>query len=79
MLVLRASRLFTPLEEVLNPLVFIEDGFISKVSSLSQAEIPQNAQVAVSYTHLDVYKRQHVIVVTVEQHMLPLFSLSRNL
>jgi N-acetylglucosamine-6-phosphate deacetylase len=45
MLVLRASRLFTPLEEVLNPLVFIEDGFISKVSSLSQAEIPQNAQV----------------------------------
>ncbi len=49
MLVLRASRLFTPLEEVLNPLVFIEDGFISKISSRDHADLsqhaPQNARV----------------------------------
>src|ERR1700677_3375004 len=45
MLVLRASRLFTPLEEVPNPLVFIEDGLISKISSRDEAEIPPNARV----------------------------------
>jgi N-acetylglucosamine-6-phosphate deacetylase len=43
MLVLRASRLFTPLEEILNPLVFIEDGRISKISSRDHADLPQNA------------------------------------
>jgi N-acetylglucosamine-6-phosphate deacetylase len=43
MLVLRASRLFTPLEEILNPLVFIEDGLIAKISSRDHTEIPQNA------------------------------------
>jgi N-acetylglucosamine-6-phosphate deacetylase len=45
MLVLRASRLFTPLEEVLNPLVFIEDGLISKISSRDHADLPQKARV----------------------------------
>jgi N-acetylglucosamine-6-phosphate deacetylase len=43
MLVLSASRLFTPLEEISHPLVFIEDGFISKVSSRGQCEVPNNA------------------------------------
>jgi len=45
MLVLSASRLYTPLEEVRNPLVFIEDGFISKVSSRGQTEVPNNASL----------------------------------
>jgi N-acetylglucosamine-6-phosphate deacetylase len=45
MLVLRASRLFTPLEEIINPLVFIEDARISQLSSQDHAEIPQHARV----------------------------------
>ena len=43
MLVLSASRLYTPREEILQPLVFVDDGFISKVSSRSQSEIPSHA------------------------------------
>jgi N-acetylglucosamine-6-phosphate deacetylase len=43
MLVLRASRLFTPLEEILNPLVFIEDGHITKIVSRDHADLLQNA------------------------------------
>jgi N-acetylglucosamine-6-phosphate deacetylase len=45
MLVLCAHRLFTPREEVLNPLLFVEDGLISAVSSRAEREIPQNATV----------------------------------
>jgi N-acetylglucosamine-6-phosphate deacetylase len=45
MIVLSASRLFTPLEEIADPLVFIEDGLVSAVSSRSQREIPKNATV----------------------------------
>src|SRR5271165_883623 len=45
MIVLRAHRLYTPLEELMNPLVFIEDGFISAVSSQGEVEIPKNATV----------------------------------
>jgi len=45
MIVLCAKRLYTPLEEVRNPLVFIEDGIISDVSSRDQREIPRNATV----------------------------------
>jgi N-acetylglucosamine-6-phosphate deacetylase len=43
MLVLSASRLYTPLEEVSDPLVFLDDGFISKISSRGQTEVPKNA------------------------------------
>jgi len=43
MIVLCAQRLFTPQEEILDPLVFIEDGLVSAVSSRSQQEIPKNA------------------------------------
>jgi N-acetylglucosamine-6-phosphate deacetylase len=43
MIVLSARRLYTPLEEIHHPLVFIEDGIISAVSSREQKEIPKNA------------------------------------
>jgi N-acetylglucosamine-6-phosphate deacetylase len=45
MIVLSASRLYTPLEEIQNPLLFVEDGLISAVSSRSQREIPKAAIV----------------------------------
>jgi N-acetylglucosamine-6-phosphate deacetylase len=45
MIVLSASRLYTPLEEVQNPLLSIEDGFISAVSSRARHEVPKNATV----------------------------------
>ncbi len=45
MIVLCANRLYTPQEEILNPLVFIEDGLISAVSSRAQREVPGNATV----------------------------------
>src|ERR1700688_2223881 len=45
MIVLCAHRLFTPREEILNPLLFIEDGRISAVSSRAEQEIPKNATV----------------------------------
>jgi N-acetylglucosamine-6-phosphate deacetylase len=45
MIVLCADRLFTPQEEIQNPLLFIEDGFISAVSSRAQQEIPSRATV----------------------------------
>ncbi|MGA9687014.1 MAG: N-acetylglucosamine-6-phosphate deacetylase [Candidatus Sulfotelmatobacter sp.] len=45
MIVLRAHRLYTPLEEIMSPLVFIEDGFISAVSSQAEREIPKNGTV----------------------------------
>jgi N-acetylglucosamine-6-phosphate deacetylase len=45
MLVLSASRLFTPLEEVSHPLIFVENGLISRVSRRSECEVPRNATV----------------------------------
>jgi N-acetylglucosamine-6-phosphate deacetylase len=45
MIVLSAHRLYTPQEEIQNPLLFITDGFISAVSSRTQQEIPKNATV----------------------------------
>ena len=45
MIVLCADRLFTPQEEIRNPLLFIEDGLISAVSSRAQQEIPSRATV----------------------------------
>jgi N-acetylglucosamine-6-phosphate deacetylase len=52
MIVLCAHRLFTPREEILNPLLFIEDGRISAVSSRAQQEIPKNATVIDFTRHL---------------------------
>jgi N-acetylglucosamine-6-phosphate deacetylase len=43
MIVLSANRLYTPREEIQNPLVFIENGLISEVSSRLQREIPTSA------------------------------------
>jgi N-acetylglucosamine-6-phosphate deacetylase len=43
MIVLSARQLYTPLEEIHHPLVFIEDGIISAVCSREQKEIPKNA------------------------------------
>lgn len=45
MIVLRAHRLYTPVEEILNPLLFVEDGFISAISTRHEREIPRNASV----------------------------------
>jgi N-acetylglucosamine-6-phosphate deacetylase len=43
MIVLCAHRLYTPREEILNPLVFIDAGRIAAVGSRDEREIPQNA------------------------------------
>ena len=45
MIILCAERLFTPQQELLNPLLFIEDGVIRAVSSRAEQEIPKNATV----------------------------------
>jgi|HubBroStandDraft_6_1064221.scaffolds.fasta_scaffold00010_78 N-acetylglucosamine-6-phosphate deacetylase len=45
MIVLCAHRLYTPREEIQNPLLFIEDGLISAVSSRAQQDVPKNATV----------------------------------
>jgi N-acetylglucosamine-6-phosphate deacetylase len=45
MIVLRAHRLFTPRKEIADPLLFIEDGRISAVTSQAEREIPKNAEV----------------------------------
>jgi len=43
MIVLSASRLYTPLEEIQNPLLFIEEGIVSAVSSRAEREVPSTA------------------------------------
>ena len=45
MIVLCANRLYTPQEEIKDPLLFIEDGLISAVSSRAERDIPKNAMV----------------------------------
>jgi N-acetylglucosamine-6-phosphate deacetylase len=50
MIVLHAHRLFTPLQEILNPLIFLEDGIISAVSSRERQEIPSCARL-IDFTH----------------------------
>jgi len=41
--VFTASRLYTPTEEILQPMLVVEDGRITKVASRSAAEVPSNA------------------------------------
>jgi N-acetylglucosamine-6-phosphate deacetylase len=43
--VFTATRLYTPLEEIQNPLLAVEDGLISEVSSRSTTEVPANASL----------------------------------
>jgi N-acetylglucosamine-6-phosphate deacetylase len=43
--VFTASRLFTPAEEILNPLLVVEDGRIAEVSARAGKEIPREATV----------------------------------
>ncbi|MGA9507497.1 MAG: N-acetylglucosamine-6-phosphate deacetylase [Candidatus Sulfotelmatobacter sp.] len=45
MIVLCAHRLYTPREEIVNPLLFIEDGLIASISSRAEREIPNIATV----------------------------------
>jgi N-acetylglucosamine-6-phosphate deacetylase len=45
MIVLRARRVYTPQEEIHDALLFIEDGFITTVSSQTEREIPKHATV----------------------------------
>ncbi|HEY1657500.1 MAG TPA: N-acetylglucosamine-6-phosphate deacetylase [Candidatus Sulfotelmatobacter sp.] len=45
MIVFCANRLYTPVEEIANPLVFVEDGIVSAISARDQREIPRNATV----------------------------------
>ncbi len=45
MIALCANRLYTPQEEILEPLVFIEDRRITAVCSRTQREVPANATV----------------------------------
>jgi N-acetylglucosamine-6-phosphate deacetylase len=40
-----ASRLYTPVEEILNPLLVVEDGRISELSSRTGKEVPANISV----------------------------------
>jgi N-acetylglucosamine-6-phosphate deacetylase len=50
MIVLRANRLYTPQEEIHDPLVFIDDSLITEVSSRVRREIPKNA-TEIDLTH----------------------------
>jgi N-acetylglucosamine-6-phosphate deacetylase len=50
MIVLRAQLLYTPQEEIEHPLVFIEDGIVSQLSSRTQRDIPANA-TEIDLTH----------------------------
>jgi N-acetylglucosamine-6-phosphate deacetylase len=43
--VFTATRLYTPLEEIQNPLLAVEDGLISEVSSRSTTEVPANTSL----------------------------------
>ena len=52
MIVLCAHRLYTPREEIVNPLLFIEDGLIASISSRAEQEIP-NAATVVDFTRDD--------------------------
>ena len=45
MMVFTAARLYTPLEEIGDPLLFVQDGAITKVSSRAQSETPQGASL----------------------------------
>ncbi len=45
MIVICASRLYTPREEIRDPLVFIDEGSIAAISSRDRKEIPGNATV----------------------------------
>jgi N-acetylglucosamine-6-phosphate deacetylase len=45
MIVLCAHRLYTPQEEIQDPLLFIEDGLVSVISSRAQQEVPNHAKV----------------------------------
>jgi N-acetylglucosamine-6-phosphate deacetylase len=45
MIVLTAARLFTPQEEIQNPLLFIEEGIILEVSSRLQRDVPAGANI----------------------------------
>src|SRR5215831_11611668 len=40
-----AARLFTPTEEILNPLLLVEDGRIARVSTRSETELTQNTSL----------------------------------
>jgi N-acetylglucosamine-6-phosphate deacetylase len=40
-----ASRLYTPVEEIANPLLIVEDGRISEISSRTMNEVPANTAV----------------------------------
>jgi N-acetylglucosamine-6-phosphate deacetylase len=50
MIVLRAPLLYTPQEEIRHPLVFIEDGVISELSSSAERDVPTNA-TEIDLTH----------------------------
>jgi N-acetylglucosamine-6-phosphate deacetylase len=45
MIVLCAHRLYTPVEEILNPLLFVEEGVVSAISARDEREIPRHASV----------------------------------
>ena len=40
-----ASALYTPLEEVRDPLVFVEDGIISRITSRAEHQVPASTRV----------------------------------
>ena len=44
-LVITASRLYTPLERVERPLVFVEDGLIADIGSLESRETPSGVRL----------------------------------
>src|SRR5260370_16493176 len=44
-MVFTAARLYTPLEEIEDPLLFVQDGTITKMSSREQSETPQGASL----------------------------------
>jgi len=51
MIIIAAHRLYTPSHEILDPLVFIDDGTVRAVSSRAEQEVPNNATVIDLTTH----------------------------
>jgi N-acetylglucosamine-6-phosphate deacetylase len=45
MIAITAARLFTPIDEIVDPLLLLEDGHIREICSRSSHEIPQNARL----------------------------------
>ncbi len=74
-----ARRLYTPLQEIEHPLLFVEDGLITEISSLSAKELPANitridfadAVIAPGYVDIHIHGGAGLDVMLASQAELP--------